>query len=139
MDGHRWPVRGPRHCRVVVPVNAFSILSAEGDRAQAAANNFSRSLVASGWTMGAFQGTATKDYLKSLTDQGDAAFAKYATLGKPQSGETCKMQRLSITNGVGSALFNCPMTFTAGKGTLQVTLFGGGNIGWQVNGVAVQL
>ena len=119
--------------------NAFSTLSTESDRAKAAATAFSNNLVASGWTLAPFTKDATPDYLKTLTAAGDGAFAKYTVLGKPQSAESCSLFRLNITNGVGTAQVNCPMTFTTGKATLNVSLFGGGTYGWKVSGLGVQL
>ena len=119
--------------------NAFNTLGAESDKATAAASKFSTDLVAAGWTMAPFTQDATADYVKTLTSAGDAAFAKYAVLGKPQSADKCALFRLNITNGVGTAQVNCPMTFETGKATLQVGLFGGGAAGWKVSSLAVQL
>jgi len=119
--------------------NAFSSLNGESERVVAAATTFSRRLVASGWTIDAFSGVATKDYLATISKDGDAAFAKYATLGKPQASEPCTLFGLHIVNGVGTANAHCPMTFANGKATLLVDLFGGGSANWQVNGLAVQL
>lgn len=119
--------------------NAFSSLKGESDRVVAAADTFSRGLVTSGWTIDAFSGLATKDYLETISKDGDAAFAKYATLGKPQASEPCTLFKLNIINGVGTANAHCPMTFANGKATLLVDLFGANGAGWQVNGLAIQL